>query len=279
MPEPTAIHLNLDDAWDANPLGLRCVDARAWGPRVRYFAPARLLEAFAQEVLARLPPFVLYGSGDFHHLAGMLIGRVTQAVTVVSFDNHPDWDLRPPRWGCGGWVNRALEMPQVEHVSIWGCGNFELDWPARAFSNRRALREHRLSIHAWAERYGTATARRFDCMTRETWRGRFEAFARQVAGRPVYVTVDLDCLRAEEAATNWENGLFTAADVAWAIGRLKEVTTIVAGDMCGACSPPTLERWTQRFASWWDHPKLAVPADARARNLAALKRICVASWG
>src|SRR4051812_34216774 len=108
---------------------MESVDARAWGARVRYFASERLLAEFFRSVLVGLPRFVLYGSGDFHHLAGWLLRRVEGPVTLVSFDNHPDWDVRPPRWGCGGWVNRALQLANVSKASVWGCGNSELDWP------------------------------------------------------------------------------------------------------------------------------------------------------
>ena len=51
------------------------------------------------------------------------------------------------------------------------------------------------------------------------WRERFQRFAGELAGAAVYVTVDLDCLRAEEAVTNWESGLFTA-DADSALGAL-----------------------------------------------------------
>ena len=52
------VHLNLDDAWPEGVLGLPAVDARVWGPRLRYFAPERLLAEFHQAVLTPLPPFV-----------------------------------------------------------------------------------------------------------------------------------------------------------------------------------------------------------------------------
>jgi len=278
---PGAVHLNLDDAWEPHPLGLPCVDARTWGPKVRYFAPERVLNPFYDDVLAPLPPFVLYGSGDFHHLAACLLRRIQGPVTVVSFDNHPDWDIRPPRWTCGGWINRALELPNVRRVSIWGCGNFEFDLPSRLFANRRDRRSGRLDAHPWAERYVAATARRFDAMTREDWRSRFEHFAPALTGQSVYVTVDLDCLTADEAVTNWENGLFTADDVAWAITTLRRHADVRAGDLCGAYSPPRFERWTQRLASRWDHPLPEHPeaATARARNLTSLGNIWPALLG
>lgn len=262
--------------------GLARRDARAWGPRVRCFARSTEAATFYRDVLAGLPPFVLSGSGDFHHLTALLLRRIASpGLTVVSFDNHPDWDVRPPRWACGGWVNRALELPHVRHVSVWGCGNFELRRPHTLFANRRALHDGRLSVHAWAERQPPAVRRRFDCMTRGDWRAQFERFAAQLAGGDVYVTVDLDALSAGEAVTNWEAGLYTADDVAWAIGRLRRASRVVAGDVCGAWSPPTYARRAQRFAAEWDRPKQPTPdaVAARAVNLAALGAIWPALTG
>lgn len=276
-------YVNLDNAWSApdlsDPVGnaasLIEIQLADWGTKLRYHGTRSGVESFYRQVEEDLTPFVLYGSGDYHYLAGVLLRRVSQPVTVISFDNHPDWDIRPPHWACGGWVNRALEMPNVRRVSVWGCGNFELALPSRLFANRAALRDGTLEVHAWAERQQPAVRRRFDCMTRENWRDRFNAFAESLAGQQVYVTVDLDCLRKEEAVTNWENGLFAAEDVAWALQQLRTHSSIVAGDLCGAYSPPEYERWFQRLAGNWDHPKLPPVdvAEARRINLRALKTI------
>jgi hypothetical protein len=104
-----ALHLNLDDAWPNEPFALPVVDARDWGPQLRFSAPPPLIAEFYREHETHLAaPFMLYGSGDFHYLTALRLRRVAGPVIVVSFDNHPDWDVRPPRWGCGGWVNRAL---------------------------------------------------------------------------------------------------------------------------------------------------------------------------
>jgi arginase family enzyme len=267
-------HLDLDGAWGDVP-HMPTRDARAWGPRLRYLTRRSVIDRFYEEVARALPPFVVYGSGDFHHLAAVLIRRFEQPLTVVSFDNHPDWDVRPPKWSCGAWVNRALELKQVQQISVWGCGNFELAFPSRIFRNRWALKSGRLEVHAWAERQSASTQRCFSCMARPTWRERFAAFAERLKGQNVYVTVDMDCLRAEEAVTNWENGLFTAEDVAWAICKLGETSPVVGGDICGAYSSPDYATWFQRRAGNWDHPKLAAinAKLARERNLTALNVI------
>ncbi len=270
-----SLHLDLDEAWLGDMSGLPTIEARGWGPQLRFSAPSRVVERFFAEHEARLAPFVLYGSGDFHHLSALWIRRVRESLIVVSFDNHPDWDVRPPRWCCGGWVNRALELPQVRKLAVWGCGNFESWWPGQIFGNRRAEREGRLDVHPWADDRPVAQQTRRGAIFRATWRAEFDRFVAELKGASVYVTVDLDCLQREEAITNWENGKFTLDDLVWAIGRLRRGARVIAGDLCGAFSTPAYARWKQRFAAGMDHPKLPAwePTHARAVNRAAFDRL------
>ncbi len=269
------LHLNFDDAWTGEPLQIPVLQVRNWGAQLRFSAPGRIIERFYQEQAAKLAPFLLYGSGDFHHLSALWIRRVREPLVVVSFDNHPDWDLRPPKWGCGGWINRALEMAHVQRVSIWGCGNFECWWPHQVFGNRRAERFGKLEVHPWADERPETDRQRRGAILQENWKSRFEEFAQDVGHANIYVTIDLDCLRIEEAVTNWENGRFTAADIAWALAKLREHCPIVGGDICGAFSHPVYARWKQRFASEFDHPKLRRPglADGRKINFATLEKL------
>ena len=277
-----AIHLNLDNAWPAEALPIGTVDITRWGPQLRYSAPARLIEEFYREALQELAPFLLYGSGDFHHLTALWLRQVAEPFVLVSFDNHPDWDVRPPRWGCGGWVNRALELPQVKKVSVWGCGNFECWWPGQIFGNRRAERAGRLEVHPWADGRPRSDQNRRGAILRASWQERFAEFVRRLEGADVYVTIDLDCLRAEEAVTNWESGRFTLEEVGWALTQLRSSDArIVGGDICGAFSPPVYARTKQRFAGEMDHPKLA-PVDsdaARKINLQAFNTLWPALVG
>jgi hypothetical protein len=276
------MHLNLDDAWGNLPREVAGLDARAWGPRLRFSAPARLIEEFFREYGPQLAPFVVYGSGDFHHLSALWLRRLPEPFVLVSFDNHPDWDVRPPRWGCGGWINRALELPQLKKVSVWGCGNFECWWPWQIFGNRRAEREGRLEVHPWADRRPPVDQRRRGAIVRASWRERFVEFVRALENSDVYITIDLDCLRAEEAMTNWESGRFTVEDVAWALTQLRASgARIVGGDICGAYSPPVYARRKQRFAAEMDHPKLPPPdlEAARKTNLRAFHALWPALVG
>lgn len=269
------LHLNLDDAWPAE-LDLPLQDLRNWGPRLRFSAPEREILAFDCAMGEKLPPVLVYGSGDFHHLSALWLRRHPSLTTLVSFDNHPDWDVRPPRWACGGWINRALDLPTLAKVSIWGCGNFECWWPARIFGNRRAERSGRLEVHPWADDRSEAEKKRRGAILRSNWRPAFSEFVRQLGSTQIYLTIDLDCLRAEEAVTNWENGRFTIDDLVWALRELDG--RIGAADLCGAWSEPIYARRKQRFAAQFDHPKLPAhdPAMSRQTNLQALRALLAA---
>ena len=267
--------MNLDGAWPAETLQLSSVDAAGWGPRLRFCAPARVVESFYHEFANRLAPFVVYGSGDFHYLTALWLRQIEQPFILVSFDNHPDWAITPPKWACGGWINRALELPLLRHVAIWGCGNFECWWPHNIFANRSAQRANKLEVHPWADDRPIEDQHRANSILATNWRERFENFTKKIRGAKVYVTIDMDCLAAGEALTNWENGRFTINDLEWALTKLREENEIIAGDICGAYSEPRYARRTQEFASNWDHPKLELPAfeEVSKVNVATLERL------
>ncbi len=276
------LHLDLDGAWPREALPLAgYVDCRRWGPALRYSATRRGIEDFHAFASTHAADFRLFGSGDFHHLSALWLRRISEPFTLVSFDNHPDWDIRPPRWCCGTWLNRALELPRLRRAVVWGCGNFELNFPGWLFANHRALRTGRLEVRPWTERLKPAAQRRWPGMRSENWREHFARFVEGLAGEKVYVTVDLDCLRAEEAATNWESGLFSTEDIAWALRQISAAAEVIGGDVCGACSAPQYARWKQRIEATLDHPRLEAidPAQALARNTRALRAIWPALTG
>ena len=114
-----------------------------------------------------------------------------------------------------------------------------------------------------------AVRKRWPVISRDDWREQFTAFAAKLGGKRVYVTIDTDCLRTEDAMTNWEQGLFTAKDIAEALKILRSSSAhIIGGDVCGAWSQPEYARWKQRFAANFDRPKLGAiePSQARATN-------------
>ena len=252
------VFFRTDDAWDFLPAtDLTTFDVREEAKGLRFITGKARIEAFAARHAKDFRPFTLFGSGDFHHLSAIWTRQFQEPFTLLSFDNHPDWDIRPPRWSCGAWINRALENPRVQEVSIWGCGNFECNFPGRLLGNRSASLTGQLRVHPWAQE-GLTYPTWLSPLTAETWRSQLMGWVEKHAGQKIYVTIDIDCLRVDEAATNWENGRFTRENLSWALRTLREKVEIIGGDLCGAYSSPAYQTTFQRLAGWFDHP--AVPA-------------------
>lgn len=273
------VFFKVDDAWPAGVGGVETIDAREEAKALRFISSPKRIEAFAGKHAAAMRPFTLFGSGDFHHLSALWTRQFKDSFLLLSFDNHPDWVTSGPKWSCGAWINRALENPRVRGVSIWGCGNDECDASERRKGNRAAAEGGKLAVHPW-RKPKIEYPHWLLPTTPETWRAEFADWAGRHAGEKLYVTIDLDCLTAAEAVTNWEPGRFTVDDLVWALGVLHEKMTVIGGDVCGAWSTPAFANPFQRFASWWDHPKTKLDTSRRAvLNEAALARLWPALVG
>ena len=242
---------------------------------LRFITSAAKIDRFAVRHGGTFRPFTLFGSGDFHHLTAVWLRQFTEPFTLLSFDNHPDWDIRPPRWSCGAWINRALENIHLQSANIWGCGSFECNFPGRLLGNRSAALEGRLLVHPWAQP-GRNYPSWLHPITPETWRSQFIGWLDRLAGQKVYVTIDLDCLAPAAVFTNWEQGRFTLNDLVWALGQVRDQAYIIGGDLCGAWSPPDYESTFQKLAGWFDHPQIPVP-DAEEQSV-RLKNVFQQLW-
>ena len=272
------VWLAFDDAWDFSEFPSfevpGRIDAREVGPSLRFITSPRTIERFYARFGDSFRPFILSGSGDFHHLTAIYIRQVKEPFVILSFDNHPDWDIRPPFWSCGAWVNRALENSLVQQVAVWGCGSFECRLPWRLLGNRAACRAGRLRVAPW-QAEGAEYPSWLHAMSTLDWRAVFAGYVESLGTFPVYVTVDLDSLGETDAITNWENGRFSLSDIVWAISLLRQKSRIVGGDLCGAFSAARYATWFQALAGRFDHPRQrsVVDRERRAVNLHALESI------
>jgi arginase family enzyme len=273
-----------DDAWDFIPEGhgldLPVVDVREEAKALRFITSKSKVDAFAEKHAAQFKPFTLFGSGDFHHLSAIWQRQFNEPYTLLSFDNHPDWDIRPPHWSCGAWINRALENPSVDSVAVWGCGSFECNFPWRFLGNRWAAKTHRLLVYPWRQKRVRYPAY-FNPLRIGNWKTFFLDWLDHHHDHKVYVTIDIDCLTPGEAITNWENGRFTCENIIWALQTLREKVDIIGGDLCGGWSRQEYATRFQKFAGWFDHPEAHEPSrqDLLSSNLATLDRLWPALTG
>ena len=266
---------------------VQCVNLRDEERALRLWASGGRLRSLAARLAAMtLPPgrgplVTFYGSGDYHHLATMLMAAIAEPFTVVHFDNHPDWVRVPATNNCGGWVNQALALPLVERLVTLGICSDDLVLPQIKFGNMAALASGRLEIHAWRARpsrvwgqIGDGAGHRrvgghlvWACLVDQDWPAFLDGLVARLPTEAVWVTIDKDVLRHADAATNWDQGEMPLDALLTALKRLARAHRIVGVDVCGEYSPPRFSDPIKRIAAWFDRPKARhVPAETLARN-------------
>jgi arginase family enzyme len=264
--------LHLDDAFDGqrrfvarcNELGARRADMRRSATAVRLWGREHALQTLQAELareFADVPPgscaVTWLGSGDFHHVTQLLLplvaARSETPVTVVHFDNHPDWVRCASGSHCGSWVSRVMRSGIVDRVVSLGVSSTDLDWPELKRADLSLLVSGDLVVFPVNHRssrvlgdYGRAAAH-----TTEHRRIHWTQFSdrpsaattRAVMGcietDAVYITIDKDVLQSRSARTNWDQGeLSLDGLIAW-LGVIIGQRHVVGVDICGDYSRPT----------------------------------------
>jgi hypothetical protein len=251
------------------------IDLRRLERPLRLWASRAELDRLVDHLAGLAPPpgdgpmVTFYGSGDYHHLAAPLLEAVAEPVTVVHFDNHPDWIRWPKTWNCGGWVSRALDLPQVARVITLGPSGEDLCQPQFKGGNVAALASGRLELFPWRAAPSRAWGRIGDgaghlrkgdwlhwrCLADvKNWPDFIAGLADSLPTESVWVSIDKDVLRPEDAVTNWDQGMMPLDFLLTAMDRLSRRRRIVGVDVCGEYSPPRFDGLFKRFEAWRDHP-------------------------
>lgn len=229
-----------------------------------------------------------FGSGDFHHITAVLLARFREPLTVIHIDNHPDWVRWPRTFNCGGWVNRAIDLPHVRRVITLGPCSNDLEWPQLKMANLKALSRGQLELYPWkhapsrvlgdlgtgpsfASRDGRLVWR---TLANEPWEPFIEWLIERIPTEAVYLTLDKDALATSDATTNWDQGEMRLDHVLTLLERLSRARRLVGADVCGDYSPPRFSGVGRSFLSWFDRGTGdPVPSERLARNDATNARL------
>lgn len=275
------------------------LDLRDLGPALRLWSRRRNIDAARTRIAAAADPhpsITFLGSGDYHHLAALLIEGVSEPFTLLHFDNHPDWVRLAPRWHCGSWVNRVLAMPNVQRVVTLGPCSDDLVNPGRKGGNLKALDSGRLVLFPWQHEPSRVRRHIADGPGHAwhaghlRWRNLGErqledAVRLMLDAIPtdaVWITIDKDVLPEHEAVTNWDQGHMPLAAL---LAMLHEVGThkrVLGADVCGEYSSPRHANWLKRIESRLDQPSRVVTdrqrIDDNIRTDCALARTLFATF-
>jgi hypothetical protein len=259
------------------------IDARDLAPKLRIVANRAALAELGRRMQVRPSTrrqgdadVVYYGSGDFHHLTYLFLQQLDEPVTVVHFDNHPDWVRFPYTVNCGSWVARAVECANVRKVITIGPCSDDLANPQLKGADLRAIRAGRLEMYAWqaaptrvwgrpvrasgVETVGGALLWRN--LGAEDWGGFVDELARSLPDTAVWITVDKDVFGPAEAVTNWDQGQMQVEDVITAIRAVAGHRRVIGADICGDYSTPKFKDAFRTVLSWMDHPSIINPCQS-----------------
>lgn len=274
-------------AWSA----VATVPLRDLAPRLRLWSRAATMQRARERLAVQSAGFgtavSMIGSGDFHHLAVPLIEQARERVTVVHFDNHPDWVRWAPRWHCGSWVNQALQLPQVARVVTLGPCSDDLVRPGFKGGNLAALAAGRIALFPWRHAPSRVFHRIADGAGHRyadghlVWNNLADSDLEQnlaailpvIETEAIWLSIDKDVLGEDEALTNWDQGQMPLDAMLGLIAAIGARRRIVGADICGEFSPPQLDNPLKRIESRIDRPQRIASAEALARNEAVNRRL------
>jgi arginase family enzyme len=262
------------------------IDLMDLGPRCRLYSN----EKTASEVSERIDPgsgdsITFLGSGDFHHITSLLLDKFSEEISVISFDDHPDWDILPPRIGCGSWVTRVLGKDNVKKVILIGASSGDISPSLFRMGNYDSLKGDRLEIYPYQHKPTKVFFKKipenisadvksgllYDEIHWQELKTKniaefFLHILRRLPAKKVYVTIDKDCLKAPYSLTNWAGGHLELDELLLMLKFIKENTEIVGLDITGDYSPVKTEGFIRTAITAMNHPR-DVSAKDRPQSL------------
>jgi hypothetical protein len=255
-----------------------------WGPQIRIassFAAYRRFEKACADHWcdnADGPVLTLYGSGDFHHVTLALLRRLREPFNLLVLDKHPDWMRGIPFMHSGTWLNHAFKLPNLRRVFHIG-GDLDFDnsfywfapWPqlgsgavtmipaVRSFTRGRWRDVPNRPLRDSADR--VMMGARLTALLTEA--------GSELARYPLYITLDKDLMRVEDAIVNWDSGCLQLSEVQSVLSEFVRACggRLAGMDIVGDWSPVRVRGLMRHVLHWTEHPSLQVdPAEATERN-------------
>lgn len=237
---------------------LSVASMRQFERSARLWASPAVFNKLAQ-ALQPPPPqgqFSLIGSGDYHHVSLALISQLTTPLTVVLFDNHPDWMRPPHKYHCGTWVYSLARLEHVERIVIIGLESGDIAEDQFEKGDMESYLQGKIVLLPYQPvQMGVLTLK--SSFEQHVFMGIAEVLA-EIETDHIYISVDKDCLRAEDARTNWEQGSMPLSAVTATIRALKAHKQVIGADTVGDFSPVRFHsplKWIASHLDRREHPR------------------------
>jgi arginase family enzyme len=238
------------------------IDATSFGSDLRLWAKNDLLNKFYEFLKknwkqeSNEPILTFFGSGDFHHVTNILLriilAKHQELITVIHFDNHPDWVKFSNGIHCGSWVTKSLSEGKIDRVITIGANSKDLSFPEFKGANLKALREGKIILYPYNHKpsfvFGNYTGgENYEQKGRKIyWKNIINVtpadllftMNKQIKTSKIYISIDKDVLTFNDAVTNWDQGQVKFEYIIETIKLLKKKYNIIGADITGDYSIP-----------------------------------------
>jgi arginase family enzyme len=250
------------------------VDLKDLGPRARIWLDKKTEKEIEKRIRGSAKNSVTFlGSGDFHQVSHILINQFDEPICVILFDFHPDWDILPPRLGCGSWVTESLRNKNILRFILIGTSSKDLSSPWIQTGNINSLQGNRVEIYPYSHRPSFTFFKRMPenlsikikkslFVNKIHWnelKGKdliklFLSILKRLPTPKVYLSIDKDCLRNEYSLTNWEEGMLSLEELLWMLKLIMDHVDIIGMDIVGDYSEISVNGKLRKLISYLDHP-------------------------
>lgn len=232
------------------------MEAKNIGKRIRLWSKEKSLDKLAsllhEEFFAsktEMPRLFYMGSGDFHHVSALILAetlrKAVRPVTVIHFDNHPDWVNFKNGMHCGSWVNRAIANDRVENfITIGVCSN-DLEQPDKKGGNVSLLFQSKLKLFPYTHAPSHISAKHkagkyyhWQCISQIGESAFMMQLLKEIPTEDVYITIDKDVLAREDCESNWDQGAMRLPYLTSLIRAIGQKHNVIGADVTGDYSKP-----------------------------------------
>jgi len=238
------------------------IDASSFGSDLRLWAKNDILNKFYEFLKKNWkqennePILTFFGSGDFHHITNLLLRiileKYQELITVIHFDNHPDWVKFSHGIHCGSWVTQSLSEEKIDKVITIGANSKDLNFPEFKGANLKAIKEGKIILYPYnhepsfvftnykgGENYEQNGRKIYwKNIINITPADLLARMSKQIKTSRIYISIDKDVLTFNDAVTNWDQGQIKLDYIIETIKLLKEKYNIIGADVTGDYSVP-----------------------------------------
>jgi arginase family enzyme len=251
------------------------IDLTTLGPAARLYSNEETFARIKAALDTNLKNSITFlGSGDFHHIASILISQFNEDISVISFDRHPDWDMMPPTISCGAWMTKISGKENIKKIILLGASSGEISPNVVQTGNYDLLKNDRVEIYPYQHKPTKVFLRSipknisvtvkkglfFNEIHWQELKDRriaefFLHILRRLPTKKVYVTIDKDCLRHQYSLTNWEEGHLELDNLLLMLKFIKENCEIAGLDITGDYSTVKTEGFIRTIINDIGHPR------------------------